>query len=64
MNGAGPQQKASYVVKWAANALSCSWVGRPWTDSSQWTTTNRSGCSAESRAHSWAKITELSSRLA
>src|SRR3546814_8185908 len=50
MNGAGPQQKASYVVKLAANALSCSSEGSPWTDSSQCTTMSRSGL-ARSEEH-------------
>ena len=64
MNGAGPQTKAVYCVKYDANACSCSGVGSPCTDSSQCTTTKRSAYSLESSAISLPKITDCSSRLA
>ena len=64
MANAGPHTNASRSVKEAAIAFMCSEVGSPWTLSSQWMTTKRSGCLPASSASSPAKITDASSRFA
>ena len=60
MNGAGPQhERVVRRVRRRERLAAAPGSGSPWTDSSQCTTSSRSGCSAASSASASAKITEL-----
>ena len=65
MNGSGPQTNASWPAYGRASAAqSRPRVGGPCTESSQCTTTSRSGGRGGEPRSSAAKITDRSSRLA